>query len=83
MDTIENKKHRFDNMEKKDIQEEREGTNIKQIETKITQETCKENEKTLNNYVAVEPIVANRTFNSKRKSVCIFDKLKKGRYMSK
>lgn len=82
MDTIENKKHRFDNIEKKDIQEEGKGTNIKQIETKIVQETCKENEKTLNNYVSVEPIVANRTFKSKRKSACVFDKIKKGKYMS-
>ena len=82
MDTIENKKHRFDNTEKKDIQEGGEGTNIKQIETNIVQETCKEKEKTLNNYVSVEPVVANRAFNSKRKSSCIFDKIKKGKYMS-
>ena len=48
MDTIENKKHRYDNMEKKDIQDKGDLTNIKQIETDIVQKTCKENEKTLN-----------------------------------
>ena len=82
MDTIENKKHRYDNMEKKDIQDKGDLTNIKQIETDIVQKTCKENEKTLNNYVSVEPVVANRIQNSKRKKNSIFDKIKRGKFMS-
>ena len=80
MDNVEKDKHIFDNVEKRQIKEKGMESNVKHIESNIVQKTCKENAKTLNNYVAVEPVTANKNSNSKRKSLCVFDKIKKSKY---